>query len=247
MHVHIEELADGVFSVEASHTNFALVVDRSNVTIVDSGYPKDRDLVDASVTRIGRTLADVHAMVLTHGHVDHTGSAERLRRDHQIPAHCHADEAPIARGEIKQQISTWELRRAWRPKIFRFAFDAIRNGGLNPEHLNEVTTFVDGETLDVPGHPTAVHTPGHTQGHTSLHLEERGVLISGDALITVDVWNHDRRGPQVIRRQFNHDHQQAIRSLDRLAGLEADVILPGHGEPWRGSPAEAVAIARREG
>ncbi len=245
MHVHVEELADGVFYVEASHTNFALLVDGDETTIVDSGYPKDRDLVDASLAKIGRSLTDVHAMVLTHGHVDHKGSAERLRRDHQVPVHCHSEEAPIARGEAKQQISTWELRKAWRPKVFRFAYHAIRSGGLSPEHVTEVTTFTDGDTLDVPGHPVAVHTPGHTQGHASLHLPAQGVLISGDALITVDVWNHENTGPQVIRPEFNYDHEQAIRSLDRLAGLKADVILPGHGDPWHGSPTDAVAIARR--
>jgi len=242
---NIEEVTSGVFFVEASDTNFVLLVNGQSVTSVDSGYPKDRDLVDAAVAGIGRSLSDVGAVVLTHGHVDHKGSAERLRRDHQIPAHCHTDEAPIARGEIKQQISTFELRRAWRPKIFRFAFHAIRSGGLQPEHLTEVTTFADGDQLDVPGHPIVVHTPGHTQGHASLHLPEQGVLISGDALITIDLWDHDRRGPQMIRPQFNHDHQQAIQSLDRLAALEANVILPGHGEIWRGSPAGAVEQARQ--
>ena len=245
MEPNIEEAASGLFFVGASDTNFVLVADGQNVTMVDSGYPKDRDLVDAAVAKIGRSLSDVRAVVLTHGHVDHKGSAERLRRDHQIPAHCHADEAPIALGEIKQQISTFELRRAWRPKIFRFAFHAIRNGGLQPEHLTEVATFADGDKLDVPGHPIVVHTPGHTQGHAALHLPEHGVLISGDALITIDLWDHDRRGPQMIRRQFNHDHQQAIRSLDRLAGLAANVLLPGHGQLWRGTPAEAVDKARQ--
>jgi glyoxylase-like metal-dependent hydrolase (beta-lactamase superfamily II) len=242
--MEIDEVTAGVFMVEASHTNFVLLVDGSDVTMVDNGYPKDRDLVDASVTKIGRSLADVRAVVLTHGHSDHLGSAERLRRDHQAPVSCHHREAPIVRGEITQRISLLELRRAWRPKIFRFALNAIRRGGIRPEHVTEVTTFDDGETIDVPGHPVSVFTPGHTQGHTSLHLPERGVLIAGDALITVDLWDPDRVGPQVVRRQFNFDHDQAIRSLDRLADLEAEVVVPGHGQPWRGSPGEAVEKAR---
>lgn len=245
--MQIQEVVSGVFWVGASHTNFVLLVDGTAVTIVDSGYPKDRDLVDASVTKIGRSLADVRAMVLTHGHADHKGSAERLRRDHQIPVFCHREEAPLARGEIEQRISTWELRRAWRPKIFRFAVNAIRKGGLRPEHVTEVATFGDAETIDVAGNPVAVFTPGHTSGHCALHLPEKGVLITGDALITVDLWDPARRGPQMIRRQFNFDHDLAIRSLDRFTGLEADVLIPGHGEPWQGDPREAVAEALREG
>ena len=73
------------------------------------------------------------------------------------------------------------------------------------------------------------------------------MLITGDALITVDLWDPDRRGPQMIRRQFNYDHDQAIESLDRFTDLAADVIVPGHGEPWRGHPREAVAQAREVG
>ncbi|MDJ0954244.1 MAG: MBL fold metallo-hydrolase [Acidimicrobiia bacterium] len=243
--MELDEVAGGVFWVEASHTNLVLVVDGSDVTMVDSGYPKDRGLVDVSVAEIGRSLADVQAMVLTHGHVDHKGSAERLRLDHDVTVHCHGSEVRLARGEIKQQISTWELRRAWRPTIFRFAVNAIRHGGLRPEHVTAVSTFADGEVLDVPGNPIAVFTPGHTEGHCGFYLPEKGVLISGDALVTVDLWDPERRGPQMIRRQFSYNHDQAIRSLDRFVDLDADVVVPGHGEPWRGEPREAVAMARR--
>lgn len=245
--MHIEEVAAGVFWVEASHTNFILLADGTDVTMVDSGYPKDRELVDAAVGRIGRSLADVQAMVLTHGHVDHKGSAERLRRDHDVAVYCHQKEAPLARGEIEQRISTWELRKAWRPKIFRFAVNAIGRGGLRPEHVTDVSTFGDDEAIDVPGRPIAVFTPGHTEGHCALHLPEKGVLITGDALITVDLWDPDRRGPQMIRQQFNYDHNQAVKSLDRFIDLEADTIVPGHGSPWQGRPDEAVAQARRSG
>lgn len=243
--MNIQETAGGVFRIEGSRTNFVLVVDGTDVTMIDSGYPKDRDLVDTAVTRIGRSLADVYALVLTHGHPDHTGSAERLRRDHEVPVHCHTDEVPIARGEIKQVISLWELRKAWRPNVFRFALNAIRAGGLKPEHVTSLTTFGDGETLDVPGNPVSVFTPGHTQGHCSIYLPDRGVVITGDALATVDHWNPKRTGPQLLRREFNHDHRQAIESLDRFVDLQADTLIPGHGEPWRGTMSNAVEQARR--
>lgn len=239
----IEQVSTNVFWVGGSHAGFALVIDGDAVTVVDSGYPRDRDLLDASVSQIGKTLSDVRAVVLTHGHADHKGSAERLRRDHLATVYCHTEEAALARGEIEQRISLLELRRAWRPKIFSFALNAIRSGGLRSEHVGDVTTFEDAETLDVPGRPDVVFTPGHTQGHCSLHLPDEGVLIAGDALITVDLWDPDRVGPQLIRRQFNFDHDQATRSLERLAALDADVLVPGHGRPWRGKPKDAVERA----
>lgn len=239
------EVAAQVYFVEASHTNFVLIVDGDEVTVVDSGYPKDRDLVDASVREIGHSLSDVAAMLLTHAHVDHIGSAEWMRQDFGVPIHCHSDEAPQARGEREQRISEQDiLIRLWRPNVLMFLLNAVGKGGLNPTHVTEVATFSDEQHLDVPGQPVAVHTPGHTSGHVGFHLPDRGVLITGDALITVDVWNRSDRGPQVIRAPFNHDHEQAIESLRRFEELDAEAVIPGHGRPYRGSPAQAVQEAR---
>lgn len=239
------EVGPAVHFVEASHTNFVLIEDGDEVTLVDSGYPKDRELVDASVQQIGRGLGEVSAMLLTHAHVDHLGSAERLRERFGVPVHCHAGEAAHARGEVDEVISERDLfLRAWRPGVLRFTVNAVARGGLRPQRVKEVSTFLGGGTVDVPGRPHAIHTPGHTSGHVGFHLPDRGVVISGDALITVDVWDHSNRGPQVIRAPFNHDHTQAIASLACFEALEAGVVIPGHGRPFRGTPAQAVEEAR---
>jgi glyoxylase-like metal-dependent hydrolase (beta-lactamase superfamily II) len=54
-------------------------------------------------------------------------------------------------------------------------------------------------------------------------------------------------GPRVLCRAFTQSSQQALTSLDRLRGLAADLLLPGHGEPWHGAPSDAVRIARQAG
>lgn len=235
------EVARGVFFVEASHTNFVLIVEGDELTLVDSGYPRDRRLLETSVRQTGHELSDLSAMLLTHAHVDHLGSAEWLRRDHGVPVHTHTDEAAHARGDVDEVISELDLFvRLWRPQVLRFTLNAVTRGALGHERLTRVATFEDDEVLDVPGRPTAVFTPGHTSGHCAFHLADRGVLLSGDALITVDVWDHARRGPQLIRPQFNVDHDQARSSLTRLAECDAEVVVPGHGRPYRGSPSQAV-------
>jgi glyoxylase-like metal-dependent hydrolase (beta-lactamase superfamily II) len=119
----------------------------------------------------------------------------------------------------------------------------IMAGVMKLEHLDKVDTFSDGDRIDLPGHPVAVHTPGHTEGHTMFHLAERGLLFTGDGLITMDLIGSSR-GPQLIEQRFNLDHQMARSSLGRIVDLEADLLLPGHGAPWKGSPSEAVALVR---
>jgi glyoxylase-like metal-dependent hydrolase (beta-lactamase superfamily II) len=69
-----------------------------------------------------------------------------------------------------------------------------------------------------------------------------GVLVSGDALVT----GHPlltRDGPQLLPDLFNHDQDGCVRSLAALGLLDTEVLLPGHGEVWRGSIREAAEQA----
>ena len=75
------------------------------------------------------------------------------------------------------------------------------------------------------------------------HVPDRGVLFSGDGLATMGLLNPGE-GPQMLEDVFHLDPEQAGASLSRIENLEADVLLPGHGKAWQGSPAEAVAAAR---
>jgi glyoxylase-like metal-dependent hydrolase (beta-lactamase superfamily II) len=123
---------------------------------------------------------------------------------------------------------------------------AIRTGGVKPTKITEVSTFSDDAVLEVPGRPQAVHTPGHSDGHVVYHLPDRGALFVGDALCTYNPLT-GRRGPQLMPGAFAVSSSQAMDSLGRIEGLEADVLLPGHGEPWTDGVAAAVARAREAG
>jgi glyoxylase-like metal-dependent hydrolase (beta-lactamase superfamily II) len=223
MRVDVVEVADGVHHARAKHVSWVLVTDGADVTLIDSGYPGDRSRVMASLERIGRSPADIGAILLTHGHPDHIGSVEFLHRT----------------GERVEQVSEATLlRMLWRPDVAVWLFDVLRLKGARPERLSTVDGFTEGR-LDVPGAPVAVPTPGHTSGHTSFHLPDRGVLVAGDALMTGHALTR-HRGPQLLPAFFNTDTDQARASLRRLRELPADVVLPGHGPAFRGSPELAV-------
>ena len=49
--------------------------------------------------------------------------------------------------------------------------------------------------------------------------------------------------PQPMHPDYAHDYAQALESVQRLHGIAADVIIPGHGMPYHGSPASAVTHA----
>jgi glyoxylase-like metal-dependent hydrolase (beta-lactamase superfamily II) len=72
------------------------------------------------------------------------------------------------------------------------------------------------------------------------------VLLTGDVLATRNPLT-GRVGPQIMPSGLNSDTPQALRSLAALDGIPADVLLPGHGEPWSEGAAEAVRLARAAG
>ncbi len=133
-----------------------------------------------------------------------------------------------------------------RPEAYRTLFSLMGRKGLKIVPIREVSTFGDGELIDVPGRPRVLHVPGHTAGCCAILLEDRRAVMTGDALSTRNPLT-GRVGPQIAPDGLNHDSAQALRSLDVLASLEVDLLLPGHGDPWTDGAAEAVRLAKLAG
>jgi glyoxylase-like metal-dependent hydrolase (beta-lactamase superfamily II) len=128
-----------------------------------------------------------------------------------------------------------------RPSGIGFLAHSALAGGAKYRPVSSVEPLTEDETLDLPGRPRVIRTPGHTAGHYSVALPERGVLLSGDALATFDyVTGKHRLG----LHRLNDDREIALASLDRLDAVDAQVVLPAHGEPWTGGTPRALEIAR---
>ena len=236
------KIADGLHRLGPGHVNSYLVEEAGGVTIVDAGMPgMFSDLVD-ELAEMGRTLADVRAVVLTHGHSDHIGFAERIRRERSVPVSIHELDAAMARGEDKGgQRSAGPIKPL---PLLRFLWLGIRKGALRTPTVGVVSTFGDGATLDVPGSPRVILVPGHSPGNAALHVPSRDALLVGDAIATESVANGSM-GPMIA--PFSADPAQALASLDRLDGMEARWVLPGHGQPWTGGLGEAIRRVRAAG
>ena len=233
-----EQVADGVYRLGTRWVGWYLLVDET-VTVVDCGFPRYHDQLPAALAELGRPLSSVAAIVLTHHHVDHLGSAERIRTETGAPVYVPTPDAEGARtGKVSPPPGL--IANVWRPNMLRYLTHAARNGGTRIPPVKELRTYEDGEVLDAAGGLRAVATPGHTEGHCSLLAERQGVLFAGDALATFSPLT-GKTGPQLL--PFHEDGIAARASLARLEPLEASVVAVGHGEPFRGSPGEAVALA----
>lgn len=236
------QVTNTVHLARGGAVNWTVVADDTGVLLIDAGYPGDRQDVLASLRQLGRDAGDVRAILLTHAHIDHLGSAIWFANEYGTDVYCHAEEVGHAKREYLEQASVLDVAlRIWRPRWAAWGLHVLRSGGLIRDGIPSTRPLTADVAAGLPGHPMAVFTPGHTSGHCSYVVD--GVLVSGDALIT----GHPllrRGGPQLLPEVFSHSQQNSLRSLDALALLDTEVLLPGHGEVWHGPIREAAGRAR---
>jgi len=241
------DVAEGVHLLSSAYVNCYLVEGEGGLTLVDAGLPRMWPLLVEAVARLGRELADVKALLVTHGHFDHLGFAKRLHQKNQVPVIVHPDDRTLVASPY-----------SYRPQRNRFLYLLSHPGGWGPigrmavagaltvEGVEETEALKAGVPLDVPGSPVAIATPGHTAGHCGFLLRDRDVVLAGDALVTFDPYT-GRSGPQIVATAATSDADQAMASLDALAQTGVRTVLTGHGDPWRNDVGRAVDIARHTG
>jgi glyoxylase-like metal-dependent hydrolase (beta-lactamase superfamily II) len=191
-------------------------------------------------------------VLLTHAHPDHTGLAGRLQ-EAGAQVWVHQQDAAILRNGPRRAMRLAKPERSLlpyllaRPAAIGTPLHLARLGAFTAPRVTGVRTFnADQRLEEVPGSPQAVAVAGHTPGSTAYLFAGRGLLFTGDALVTYDgLTGH--KGPALVCRGFTHDSAAALASLDRLDDLDAATLLPGHGEPFTGGLHAAVQQARQAG
>ena len=231
-------ITDTVHFVQTDLVNWTLVTDGNGVMLIDTGFPGSREDVLGSLRQLGFGVDDLRAILLTHAHIDHFGSAIWFAKTLGTPVYCHAAEVGHSKREYLEQASPADIAtHIWQPRWLQWSIAISRKGAFTRDGIPTTQALTEDVATRLPGKPMAIPTPGHTSGHCSFVVD--GVLVAGDALVTGHPLS-TRDGPQLLPDLFNHDQDGCVRSLAALGMLDTDVLLPGHGPMWRGPIRDAA-------
>ncbi|WP_138420050.1 MBL fold metallo-hydrolase [Aquibacillus sediminis] len=231
-HAETQEVLEDVAFYRTLFSNVCMIGEADNWVLIDTGVAHySKRIIAAAEKRFGSKPPK--AIILTHGHFDHVGSAKDLANHWDIPIYTHDEEIPYV-----------TKKKEYPPT------DPTVGGGMN----SLLSTFFPKESDNLKDlvHPLPdnneipylkdwkyLHTPGHTPGHISLFRESDRTLIAGDAIATEKVEStiavflpiQKVHGPPAY---FTPDWVRAEESVKKLAALEPEIALAGHGLPMEG-------------
>ncbi|MEY9887920.1 glyoxylase-like metal-dependent hydrolase (beta-lactamase superfamily II) [Catenulispora sp. MAP5-51] len=195
--------------------SFAILEDDGRVALVDTGMPSSVKRIEAGLKAMGRSLPDVHRIVLTHAHGDHAGGVAKIKESADAEVSISAIDAPYARdGHAPRRDGSTlggKILNLLGPGANKFAKVIVGE------------EFADGDVLPVGGGLRVTHTPGHTPGHVALLHEADGVLITGDS-----IWNVRKLSWGV--RAFCNDIKLNQQTADVLGEMDYEIAAFTHGK-----------------
>lgn len=231
-----------------TQTNVYVVASGSSWVLIDTGWAGDAPRIRRATASLFGADARPVAILLTHCHPDHAGSARQLAREWDCPVYLHPAELPIATGDFAaMRACAGPLDRWVVLPLMRAMGTRRREAILTHSSLGQTLRTLD-PGCEVPGLPDweCVPTPGHTPGHVSFFRPVDRVLITGDALVTLKVNSPSglllqRPGLSGPPWYTTWNRRTAIASITTLARLTPTVLAGGHGHPIAG-PATAAAL-----
>lgn len=231
LNIMSKEIAPHVHQLQIGFVNtYAITLPGGDWVLADSAIKVGLPLVKGLEKEFGRPPL---AIVLTHGHWDHSSNAYTLAEQWGVKIYIHPREKPYLTGDERY------------PPL-----DPTVGGALGfmsrffpwPEYDFSDRLEMIPDTGELPFLPgwKAIETPGHTVGHISLWNAETKTLIAGDALCTADFdkWpGATLQKPQQIVRPATPatpDWEAAKSSVQKLADLEPLTVAAGHGQPMSG-------------
>lgn len=214
------KITEGVYLIpDMGMSNAYLVEDGDKLLVIDTGTPGHAQKIISYVKSLGKDPRSVTTIILTHPDLDHSGSTAQLKRLTGAKVAIHEADASRLSGE-----KPWREANGAAGLIMRVLGLFFKLQPVSPD-----ISVKEGDKL---GPLIVLETPGHTIGSISLY-KPGNALFSGDALLT-----NGKRLFQKPSRMLNDE--QGKTSIRRMATLEFEYLMPGHGAPVEGNASEKL-------
>jgi glyoxylase-like metal-dependent hydrolase (beta-lactamase superfamily II) len=216
------QIAEGIFSLgqeKGGRVHAYLLDDGSALTLIDTLYDDDANVVLTELGRLGRKPADLKHIILTHGHKSHLGGLAALKKASAATVCSHAWEVDVIAGRREAT----RVSPVPRKPLSVYKLQLGLALGLGKHNSCEVDRQI--KAGDRVGPLEVVETPGHTPGSLSFWWPERRALFAGDVIAT---WPEFAAGWPGLTL----DNAQNLRSVHQLTDFgNAEILGVGHGEP----------------
>jgi glyoxylase-like metal-dependent hydrolase (beta-lactamase superfamily II) len=231
------------------HSNAYAIEGTDGLTLVDCGSggdPSTHEALSGALAEAGHAVEDVCQLIITHHHSDHVGAAAWVveRSGCAVALHPATGHFTEARSD-PERIAELRLRRAQRGGVPEPLLDAYATVAEEQQAIDGAVTggvpALDGTVFATglgPAH--VIETPGHAPSHIGLHLPEQRALISADLIFAGFAPYYDYGYTPDPVGEF-------LSSLDRVAALDIDVAMPGHGRPMDRDELTHALVTHRAG
>lgn len=216
-------------------TTNVFLIDEPPRTLIDTGIKTDAsfETLKKSLEGLGLSFSSIERILITHGHIDHYGQAKRINSLSGAPIYIH----PKEYGRIRSMIHSYGslrsilLRNGVPEGLVNEAIRFIESAQKMADSLDEAFFLEDKDTIPFSSMALkTIHCPGHSPGLICFYWPEKRTLFTGDHLLKEITPNPVLYVPNNNPPLRYPGLNEYLSSLQKIEGLEVDLLLPGHGE-----------------
>lgn len=232
----IEEILPNLYKLEIplpknplKATNSYLIKASERNLMIDTGMNR-KECMNAMQEYLGQLEVDLRKtdFFITHFHADHLGLVSNLVTETSIVYFNQPDLDRLRSISRWDDMINFTLRNGFPEDELREVFK--EHPGYRYGFKGDLAFKVlkEGHKVGIGGYLfECIATPGHSMGHMCLYEPEKRILVAGDHILS-DIT------PTIQLRSDNENPlKEYLASLDKVNGLEVDLVLPGHRSTCR--------------